>query len=694
MPQLAVANTLWAEYEQLEKPVRAGLRKAMAKFQTLTVAELHADKGLHLGAVRNARDPRLRTIRITEFWRGVVLAPNDGSDTFLLVKILPHDAALEWAAKRLYTVNSATHSLEVRDAPAIEQLTNVLGEAAARLPSRLFAKCSDEVLGDLGIDPQTLKAVRTVIDRAQLEAFGPLLPEDQFEVLQYLAEGFDPAEVHRDLVTARRPADAGPDAVEDLAAAIANTPRRITLVTGSEELEEIAGKPLVVPQRGELAGYATRGERKDYRCERLPVVGGGQADVFKAIHKATGAVVALKKLREKYPFPRQVARMGREIELGRRLSGHPHAMPVLDFDPKHAWFVMPYAETTAEGCQEEFTEVSALRALLEALCSVLAVAHREGWVHRDIKPANVLRLDGRWVLADWGIVRRPPGQTTDPQRTRVGMFLGSDGFAAPELYDDAHHVGATADIYSLGQFIGWAVTGEMPLANVPLIPKSGPWRAVVREATQRDPARRPATIADFLELIGQEVETPPQPPVLRGEHLKQEVTDGSSSAAEELISLAAAHADDAALYCDLLVTVPLASLMPSLLADPHRAVEVVRAMAVLLGTHRSPERGEVDATIMWLISIARQAAQASELDLLEECCSGAFEWDALWDQWAPQAEISPWLSTLTGDAASSVAAMLRQHPGCAAHFRHLSDDGRVDHRIRAAVSHTPSLDLE
>ncbi|GAA1422076.1 hypothetical protein GCM10009601_22940 [Streptomyces thermospinosisporus] len=40
MPQLAVANTLWAEYEQLDKPVRAGVRKAMAKFQTLTTVEL------------------------------------------------------------------------------------------------------------------------------------------------------------------------------------------------------------------------------------------------------------------------------------------------------------------------------------------------------------------------------------------------------------------------------------------------------------------------------------------------------------------------------------------------------------------------------------------------------------------------------------------------------------------------------
>ncbi|GAA2577045.1 hypothetical protein GCM10010304_17370 [Streptomyces roseoviolaceus] len=684
MPQLAVANTLWAEYERLEKPVRAGVRKAMTKFQVLTTAELLTDKGLGLQAVPNARDPRMRTIRITAFWRGVVLAPNDGSDTFILVNVLPHDAAIQWATNRLYSVNSATHSLEVRNVAAIEQLAPL--PANPHLPERLFAQFSDESLGELGIDSLTLGAVRTVTDKKQLEAFGPLLPEDQYEVLQYLAEGFSTEEIYRDLVAARRPVNSNLHKADNLATAIANTRNRFTLVANTGELEEIAGKPLVAPHRGKLDSYAKRGERKDYGCERLPLVGGGQADVFKATHKPSGTIVALKKLREKYPFPRQVARMGREIELGRRLNGHPHAMPILDFDPKNKWFVMPYAETTAEQCRDELTDITTLRALLEALCSVLTVAHREGWVHRDIKPANVLRLNDRWVLADWGIVRRPPGQTTDPQRTRVGVFMGSDGFAAPELYSDAHNVGATADIYSLGQLIGWAVTGDMPLVNVPLIPKSGPWRAIVRKATQMDPERRPYTVADLLNLVSQELDAPPEPPILRGEVLKQELTSGSHSAGEELISLAAAHTEDAALYCDLLVNIPVTFLIPDLLGDPQRAVEVVYAMAKLLGTHRSPERGEVDAAIMWLITIAKKAALEGELDLLEASCSGAFEWDALWDQWAPQDDISSWLSTLTGDCASSVAAILRQHPECAVHFSHLADNFRVDHRIRSAVA--------
>lgn len=243
MPRLAFAQSFWDGYDSLEKPVRAGVRKAMAKFQAMSVAELNADKGLHLESVEKARDKRMRTIRITDFWRGVVLAPDDGSDVFLLVNVLPHDDAYTWAAKRLYSANSATRALEVRNAVALDELTP-LYETAARSASRLlFEHLSDGTLRELGIDDQVLRAARSLADKAQLEAFSTLLPEDQLEVLQYLAEGFGPEEVHRDIVAVRRPADAPAEPVEDLATVIANTPARIRLVTGPQELEEALDKP-------------------------------------------------------------------------------------------------------------------------------------------------------------------------------------------------------------------------------------------------------------------------------------------------------------------------------------------------------------------------------------------------------------------------------------------------------------------
>ncbi|MFJ9885317.1 UvrD-helicase domain-containing protein [Streptomyces sp. NPDC091287] len=243
MPRLAFAQSFWDGYETLEKPVRAGVRKAMAKFQALSPAELNADKGLHLESVEKARDGRMRTIRITDFWRGVVLAPDDGSDVFLLVNVLPHDDAYTWAAKRLYSANSATRALEVRNAVALDELTPVYETAARQAPRLLFAKISDGTLRELGIDDQVLRAARSMVDTSQLDAFATLLPEDQLEVLQYLALNFSPDEVYRDVVAVRRPADAPAEPVEDLATVIANTTARIRLVTGVRELEEALEKP-------------------------------------------------------------------------------------------------------------------------------------------------------------------------------------------------------------------------------------------------------------------------------------------------------------------------------------------------------------------------------------------------------------------------------------------------------------------
>jgi hypothetical protein len=131
----------------------------------------------------------------------------------------------------------------VRDAVALDELTPLYETAARTAPRRLFAHVSDGTLRELGIDDQVLRAARSFVDKAQLEAFSTQLPEDQLEVLQYLAEGFGPEEVYRDVVAVRRPADAPAEPVEDLATVIANTSARIRLVTGPRELEEALEKP-------------------------------------------------------------------------------------------------------------------------------------------------------------------------------------------------------------------------------------------------------------------------------------------------------------------------------------------------------------------------------------------------------------------------------------------------------------------
>lgn len=246
--------------------------------------------------------------------------------------------------------------------------------------------------------------------------------------------------------------------------------------------------------------WLKRGKKTDYAMSPEPIGEGGQGAVFRAVHKLTDVTIALKRLR--FSDDDSVHRMGREIDMGQQYGDHPNVMPVLDADPDGRWFIMPHANGSAADHADRLRETAALRSLVEAACEGLRQPHADGWTHRDIKPANLLLLQGRWVVADWGLGRRPRGQTSVPRRTRTGSGFGSEGFAAPELSSgNPHNVKAAADIYSIGRLIAAILTGESPEQNLPLLPESGPWRTVVAEATRHKPTDRPQDVDEFLSLL-------------------------------------------------------------------------------------------------------------------------------------------------------------------------------------------------
>jgi superfamily I DNA/RNA helicase len=242
MPQLALGKQFFesGEYDELPPSARKNIRLAMEKFSVLTHAELKADKGLNFKPPSGRRSRSIFTFKVDNFYRGVVLAPESG-DSYLLLKVMNHDPAYDWANKQDAGVNRLTGSVEIWDAEGLERLTPDLEERAAPTApeQRLFARVPDGELTTLGITEKVLRAARTAVDTDELADIVPFLPEDQAEVLQYLAAGFSVEEVWRDIV-AHRPSGA---VSEDLDTAIRNTPTRVRLVSGLDELEEILSQP-------------------------------------------------------------------------------------------------------------------------------------------------------------------------------------------------------------------------------------------------------------------------------------------------------------------------------------------------------------------------------------------------------------------------------------------------------------------
>lgn len=382
-----------------------------------------------------------------------------------------------------------------------------------------------------------------------------------------------------------------------------------------------------------------------------------------------------------------VARMQREIDVARQLGHHRRIMPVLDASDKAEWFVMPLATASAEARQDRLgSDDHYLRKLVTGIGAALTAAHERGWVHRDVKPANILLLDKRWVLADWGLGRRPRGSTTLAGRTQTGRFLGTEGFAAPEQADDAHSVGPAADVYGVGQVIGWAVTGRLPLPYAPLVPDSGPWRSIVREATHRDPRQRPQSISELLELINTELDDPPASPANQAAELLEQLRGGDNGAGVKLWRLAARTTDDYDLYIEVLAKMPDPHIHDLSASEPARALAIAKAMGRHVEDSSSIDFGDASRVVRFLLRIARTAAREENWDLLEAAAEAMFAWDGTWDQWDAQDAVRPWLSQLSGEAARIVGGRLRRQPASAEHFSNLGENRRVHPRIAAAVA--------
>lgn len=232
-----------------------------------------------------------------------------------------------------------------------------------------------------------------------------------------------------------------------------------------------------------------------------PVGRGGQAEVFKARDKRTGAIVALKKLTDRGDQD-SVARMRREITVQSSIV-HPNVMPVLESSHQYIWYAMPLAICSLGTMNTPLDDQTLLEAIEDSSKGLLA-AHQEGYVHRDITPSNILQIEAggqiHWVVSDWGLVRAH-GQTT-LARTIPGQLFGTAGFAAPELWTDAHGADERADVYGLGRVAIWCLTGNTLLPNVS-VEVQGIWHDFVRATTMLDAGQRPRDMHAVLRLLAE-----------------------------------------------------------------------------------------------------------------------------------------------------------------------------------------------
>lgn len=229
MAELAIDRGFLPAYARLQRAVQRAVDAAIGKFAA------HTHAGLHLEKLAGARDPNIRTIRIDQFYRGVVLALGD--QRYALLNVLPHDDAIAFAVSRRFTVNHALGVLEMRDQAGIDDFVRATPAVPATVG--LFDGVSTADLVRLGVDKDLVPLLRLIATDQQLESLGSRLPEVQLDVLRGLASGLTVDEVWQEL--AERIVS-GVDA-DDLLAAARRTPERIKFVSGPVELAAILAHP-------------------------------------------------------------------------------------------------------------------------------------------------------------------------------------------------------------------------------------------------------------------------------------------------------------------------------------------------------------------------------------------------------------------------------------------------------------------
>lgn len=193
--------------------------------------------GLDLKQPAQVQDRRVRTARVNDSWRAVLLALPDAAG-YILVAVKPHDDAYTYASSLVASINEITGALEILNT---DQLGTVLQRAGSELTAttaRLMSSVRKRDLIRLGVQAEVADQLLAITDEDTLLAVADALPRAQSDAVLDLYSGLSPDEVWANLV-ADEPI--GPVDTDDLTAALARPLSRLSFtdLAGEDGVEEL-----------------------------------------------------------------------------------------------------------------------------------------------------------------------------------------------------------------------------------------------------------------------------------------------------------------------------------------------------------------------------------------------------------------------------------------------------------------------
>src|SRR6056297_620627 len=242
---------------------------------------------------------------------------------------------------------------------------------------------------------------------------------------------------------------------------------------------------------------------------------GGFGEVYFAVSPA-GKEVALKRIQRNLDIELRGASQCLNLK-------HPNLVALYDIcrdDDGGAWVVMEYVAgqnlRIALDQHPQGLPDAEVRRWFSGIAAGVSHLHAAGLVHRDLKPGNVFDDLGIVKVGDYGLSKYISASQRGGHTESVGTFH----YMAPEIGRGTY--GREIDIYALGVMLYELLTGDVPfdgeslheiivkhmtatpdLSNVP-----EPYRRVIAAALDKDPAKRPASVAGLVEPLGMNLGEP------------------------------------------------------------------------------------------------------------------------------------------------------------------------------------------
>ncbi len=265
MAELMLHRDVLKTFGRLPSKVQKKIYELIRKFEEdSTQASINLEK---LGAVR---DPKVRSARVGDDYRAIVVAPEQG-DTYLLMHVDHHDEAYRWCKNKQFEAHGSLGTLQVFDVVEASRAV-AKEEPRPQTPKDVSAypldELSDEDLFHSGVPEALIPAVRAVRSDEAFEQLAEYLPKEASQVLYGVVMGLSLDQSLEEMLGGLDAGAAKPAGPGDFSHLAEITNMDLVLVEGEEHLKEILGEDIeewrifLHPYQRKLVEWETKGPMK------------------------------------------------------------------------------------------------------------------------------------------------------------------------------------------------------------------------------------------------------------------------------------------------------------------------------------------------------------------------------------------------------------------------------------------------